>query len=140
MALKAGRVGVNPEDVDFMTGHVKGVNYSAEDTIIGKWVDGKNLHRIIIQSTTPSQPNVTAKISDIINGNDCEIYSITGVVKNTDNTFSPITDNYSESYTSALYIAGDGVYMKVTGYINKPCTIIIIYTLKDTVTLSLEED
>lgn len=66
MGLKAGRVGVNPEDVDFMTGHIKGVNYSAEDTIIGKWVDGKDLHRMIIHTTTPSTLNSSVVVSDLI--------------------------------------------------------------------------
>lgn len=56
MALKAGRVGVNPEDVDFMTGHIisaGGSSYSEDETVVGKWIDGRKIYQKTINGKLP---------------------------------------------------------------------------------------
>lgn len=57
MALKAGRVGVHPNDVD-MLGHIigggsGGSSYTFEEKEIGTWVDGRPVYqKVVVLNTT----------------------------------------------------------------------------------------
>lgn len=138
MALKAGRVGVNPEDVDFMTGHIKGVNYSAEDTIIGTWVDGKPLHRMVIEVDTPATSSATV-VSTVINNNNADVKNISGFIYASASGKTPVNFYLNDSNKAATWVDNTGILVS-TSYINKRSEIIVDYTKIEAITLSLEEE
>lgn len=60
MALRAGRVGVNPADVDAITGHIIN-NYSEDEMVVGKWIDGSNIYQKTIKVNLPTSAGEIAE-------------------------------------------------------------------------------
>lgn len=134
MALRAGRVGVNPADVDAITGHITtagGSSYSEEETVIGTWVDGITpIYRKVIQCKGPTATE-TASIIDPFNNVGKHIINFHGYTQGAI-TF-PI--NFYGSATNYAYttIRENGISMvTLTGAIvNADIIIVVEYTKED---------
>ena len=118
-------------------GDVKGyvdskTDYSYTDQIIGKWADGKDLHRMVIQTTTPSALNSSVAVCDMIKSTTHSVKRLDGMID-----AAPYQDTInmylSGSYHIATFIQREGIMMNVSAdlYANKPCEIIVEYTLNE---------
>lgn len=122
------------QSVDYL-GDVKGYidsknEYSYTDQIIGKWADGSDLHRMVIQATTPNALASTTVIASI--PNNITIKRIDGIVSVGNQISDPININMGDYYI-ATWADGTNIKMRISSdlYKGKPCEIIVEYTLKD---------
>ena len=131
--------------VDY-TGDIKGyvdskTDYSYTDQIIGKWADGKDLHRMVIRTTTPSAENTDTEVAILPNG--AIVKRIDGTLIAGENT-DTVNFYYGSTYYIATWVKSGKVRMRLSAsYTNKPCEIVIEYTLKNEsaiALMSLEED
>ena len=56
--------------------------YSAEETVVGQWVDGKPVYRIVVVGMTPSTANSALIVADLSNLSIDSVCNIYGVVSN----------------------------------------------------------
>lgn len=129
------------------SGDVKGyvdskTDYSYTDTIIGKWADGKDLHRMVIQTTTPSGTNM-AVVFPLLKSGDVDVKNFGGTVYASSSAKIPINIYINSTNSCSCWIDTNGIYMTST-YSSKACEIIVEYTLKDSApaaasVLSLDE-
>lgn len=133
------------------TGDVKGYidskfEYSYTVRKIGKWADGKDFYQAVIKTTTPSALNSSVAVCDLIKSTTHSVKRLEGMID-----ASPYQDAInmylSGSYHIATFIQREGIMMNVSVdlYANKPCEIIVEYTLKDSApatasVLSLDEE
>lgn len=132
MALSAGRVGVNPTDVNPMNGRLQSAIYSPSDTIIGVTSEGYTVHRKMIKFTTPSVKGQMVKVSEEID-TSMKILEFNGIVHSEGNAFPINFFSTGTSYIST-YIEEDGLYMKVGSDIdgaNKNAYVTVIYFKED---------
>lgn len=131
-------------------GDVKGYidskfEYSYTVRKIGKWADGKDFYQAVIKTTTPSALNSSVAVCDLIKSTTHSVKRLEGMID-----ASPYQDAInmylSGSYHIATFIQREGIMMNVSVdlYANKPCEIIVEYTLKDSApaaasVLSLDE-
>ena len=112
-------------------------DYSYTDQIIGKWADGKDLHRMVIQTNTPSSTALTPVFSGF-NSNTAELKKIGGCIKGTATAQIPINCYINPTYYAGTWLDASGICMSVaSAYTSKPCEIIVEYTLKNTATASV---
>lgn len=112
-------------------------DYSYTDQIIGKWADGKDLHRMVIQTNTPSSTALTPVFSGF-NSNTAELKNIGGCIKGTATAQIPINCYINPTYYAGTWLDASGICMSVaSAYTSKPCEIIVEYTLKNTATASV---
>lgn len=105
-------------------------DYSYTDTIIGKWADGKDLHRIVVNTNTPSSSG--GIVIPFLNGNNCDIKNMYGFINWTSDTKVPINYYSTSTNFATTYPSANGIVMSMgNSLINKPCEITVEYTLKD---------
>lgn len=119
--------------------------YSYTIRKIGKWADNKDLYQIIVNTTTPSA-NADGLISNIINGTNCSIKKMTGIIQSADSVYVPISDYYNSGTFASIWIDSGGIKLRTNTaiYANKPCEITVEFTYKDgaapAMVMSLEEE
>ena len=108
-------------------------DYSYTDQIIGKWADGKDLHRMVIQTNTPFTLNSGVKVADFPEG--AILKHLYGTVETTE-YYLPINlyigyGGYNVA-TWVNYAQGSiNMAVSIEAYKGKPCEIIVEYTFKD---------
>lgn len=118
--------------------------YSTTPTICGYEEDGTPIYKVKIRTTTPSSPN-TDKFVDYDISN-IKIKRLDGTIDTSTYVF-PINFFFSTTYNATAYVVNArGIALRVgsSDYTNKPCEIIIEYTLKNSApaaasVLSLDE-
>lgn len=124
------------QSVDYL-GDVKGYidsknEYSYSDQIIGKWADGKDLHRMVIQTTTPSAAGTATTVSNLIDTLKHNVKKVDGTFSY-DTTTAPINMFIDTSYNISAWTDQSGIKMRVgqARYANCACEIIVDFTYKD---------
>lgn len=69
--------------------YAKTNTYSTDETIVGRWIDGKPVYRKVVESTTPSTVNSETFIDTNISNID-QMISIDGIMQTAAGNFTPI--------------------------------------------------
>lgn len=104
-------------------------NYSKTEQVkIGKWFDGNNLYRVVVDTTTPSSSSVSS-IASIAGLNYNRITNLYGMLY-TSSQCVPLNWLYTTNEINSLYVEGNNVMCKITSssYQNKTCYVVIEYT------------
>ena len=113
--------------------------YSAEETRIGTWVDGKPLYRRVYTTSSPSSKGTWAKVVSNITENIDRLITMTGSMYIGSSSTLPnakiqVPLPHLESSTSyaILQLRADGIYMIIahpgTAYSGRPVIIVSEYT------------
>ena len=115
------------------TGGETGDIYSTEETVVGRWIDGKPLYRRVLEVTTPSSSTSTlvAELDETI-----QVKNIQGMVDGSDNFTYMYAANsclgdkdwIRTSYTHDQARCGIVMNISVSSSQNRPATLIILYT------------
>lgn len=139
MALRAGRVGVNPVDVDSITGHITaagGSSYSEDETVVGAWIDGSPIYRKVISFNIPTSPsdltpgNITIPVENVNKVVNIDFILETNASFRTGNPLVNLSASGLLGVT-AYYLKNDnGVFIQnnIADWSNRPCLLIIDYT------------
>ena len=108
--------------------------YSTDETVIGKWIDGKPLYRRTFSVTTPSEANTATNICSI--GSDVGLVTniegmIEGIASNIyiSLNFSTNTSVSNEIVKIATWIRDGYIRMTVqSDYVNKSGYVTVTYT------------
>lgn len=103
------------------------MNYSTSETVIGKWIDGKPLYRLILTYTTSSRSEWTYKNNITPLTNLDRAVSLYGIIKNGDLDYESIPFCKPNNTFFRMYI-NKSTFCFYTTSLNKPITIIIEYT------------
>lgn len=112
-------------------GESAGEIYSTEETRIGTWIDGKPLYRKCYQATTPpSAGSYQIIISDsTLFSNIKAVTHIYGYVKYNNNNLPPINLYVTDTnYVATWFLNGRIQMICTSGWVNKPCYVVIEYT------------
>lgn len=106
---------------------MNGETYSAEETRIGTWIDGKPLYRRILNGVFPSAINTWIYWETLVDNVET-IVALRGVIHDSINgIYYQIPDGDTVvGYYSNLKKVGACSY--VTGYLNLPAFVIVEYT------------
>ena len=109
------------------------VPYSTKEHIIGTWIDGKPLYRIVIQDTMPETETDGSKVEKHINiaNNISERFIEFAYI--TDNSYNNVPMPYITllGYHAKCYISGSKKLILINAcktYNNRPCTVSVLYT------------
>lgn len=138
MALKAGRVGVNPEDVDFMTGHII-TTHNSEKEIIGYTADRKPIYRLKIEGYTKNIND--GVVSDVIKSNEISLIDIYGTFTTASGNQMPVNIFFESNSRIATYVTDDGIAMNLSSnFNNRPVTIYAEYYENDNSAIALTQE
>lgn len=104
--------------------------YSTEETRIGTWIDGKPLYRKCYTATTPSSSGSYKPIiyDSTLFQNIKGVIHIYGYVVYSSNNLPPINLYVtSENYVGTWFLNGKIQMICTSGWINKPCYVVIEY-------------
>lgn len=104
--------------------------YSTEETIIGTWIDGKPLYRLVVNTVTPGVGNGGVIYYSDLTQQMESISRIEGTIS-LEQFFVPF-NIYSGAYTAALFYSklGKSIQSNISAveYSNRPCFLILEYT------------
>lgn len=103
-------------------------NYSTDEQVVGRWIDGKPIYKKTISTNTSTTANQWIYITEIISNNIKNFVKIEGIC-NVNTSFIPLP--YGESNSQINIVATDSKIrcnVTNTAYLNKPCVIIVQYT------------
>ena len=113
-------------------GYVDGFHtYSTTPTICGYEEDGTPIYKVKIYTTTPSADGVSQTVSASLTSNMCNLKDIKGSVDVGGGIFTTLNCWFSSTAYVSTFLNQYGVIMKVGTYNNRPCEIIVEYTLKE---------
>lgn len=98
-------------------------DYSTEEQVIGKWVDGKPLYRITVIGTTPATAETWGDIGTVPTG--ISVKNMNGIIGGYLPAPSYITANY---YVSLQYNGIGKLQAFVKGYTNATISVTLEYT------------
>lgn len=126
MSLPSGRKGVNRRNVDRLGNVQSGAEYTDEEQIVGKWIDGKPIYRKVVQYTTASESG-TSDRADISTLNIKDVVKFESLIKVSASIY-PIP--YYVTTSSYVYarITGTKIIVNQQGHNSKSITSIIEYT------------
>lgn len=103
--------------------------YSLEETVVGRWIDGRPLYRKTIQTTSPSSLNVSTGVLELpmdhaVKKTYGHLFTI-----NNDEIFFNFYNN-STDYAFVLVLSTNMLSIKIghANYMKRPCVITIEYT------------
>lgn len=106
--------------------------YSAEETRIGTWIDGKPLYKITIALTTPASLNTDSKVYNLASLNIDTLIDISGMVSPSNNTSSPVNYFGHDSYYIATWYNRGGSTLGVrvgnSIFVSRPAYVTLKYT------------
>ena len=103
------------------------------EKVIGEWVNGKPLYRLVISGTTHATAGTIKALKTFSDYADLEVKNIYGTIKSTtsDNKYPYLPCNYYESSSSYAYtfMRGTDSSLSVkTSYTSRPIEVVIEYT------------
>lgn len=102
--------------------------YSSNEIVIGKWINGKPIYRKVIESTSGAI-NTEKTIANITNLK--ELISLKGIIDIGTYGLVPLPQTFNTSNISTLYLDNlNNILLRITNnaYANKPVILIIEYT------------
>ena len=124
-----GESTINAPSVNAVKNYVdKKQTYSTDETVIGKWIDGKPIYRKVINSTCPSKSATWATISSNLNAD--EILSYTGYIEFSTSEHKLLAVGTSQFTYFQLNKTSHELQIATndSGFFGKPIKVIIEYT------------
>lgn len=107
-------------------------DYSTDEKIIGKWIDGKNIYRKCCSTTTGSTVKVMKEISYTTLGlpSSANIIKIPSIIVHDSDGYSTMVENpwYSKWWSNTSKNFYINVESNNQGYLNRPVDLIVEYT------------
>lgn len=122
---------INGQETEIPSGGSALDVYSTEETRIGTWIDGKPLYRKVFTATTPSSAGSYQTIirDSTLFPNIKSVIHIYGYVEYNARNLPPINLYVTaDNYVGTWFLNGNIQMICTSGWINKPCYVVIEYT------------
>ena len=121
---------MNADNLNNNFNYLDGKNdYSTNEIVVGKWIDGKPIYRKVLNLTSPSVLNTNVNIANLTSLNIENLIKLEGFLIGGDGRYLNI-NTPEPDYTITTTFINDTIEMKIeaVNWQQKNCVIIIEYT------------